>query len=307
MNKKQNIVVIGAGYWGSNILKNLQELGVLYGYVDQFVQHPNIPSFNIEEALRDPQVTGVMIATPSNTHTDVIRQCLEHQKHVFVEKPICLSLKEADELTALAAEKKLILMIGYLMMFHPITQTIKQLIHEGPLKDCSSILIQRQAWQHPRCFESIWWDLCVHDISMLHAIFGQVPTHQNMITHQLPGRGFDTLHYQGTLSHPAGHTISVQLSSSWLAPTKSTYWTFCTPEQIWTYQNSSEFEIKGQSLLDRNAPLQFINTEETRPLKLECEHFIECIERLDTPTTSHSNTREVMVWLDSLESFNRQQ
>ena len=303
--KKNNIVLIGAGHWGSNILKTLKKLDVLYGYVDEIAHHPDTRSLSIQDALSDPLVTGIMIATPSNTHAAIIERCLESNKHVFVEKPICLSLHEADHLQALASKKNLILMIGYLMMFHPVTKTIKNLLNTGALQDCTSILIQRQSWVKPRTFESIWWDVSVHDISMLFAIFGQVPRHSKIQTHRLMNCGFDSLSYQGILTHPAGHDITVHMASSWLAPLKSTSWTICSPDTLWFYHSDKEFELCTQNVHEKFLHSPTISMSAEQPLQNECEHFISCIDTHTLPSSSHIYTRPVMEWLDSLENISR--
>lgn len=308
-NQKQsiNIVLVGAGYWGSNILRNLKELGVLYAYVDEIAEHNDVKCVKLEEALRDKSVNAFMIATPSNTHASIIEQCLLHHKHVFVEKPLCLSLTEADKLTELAYQKNLVFMVGYLMMYHPITETLKNLLIAGPLQNCTSILIQRQSWVRPRTFESVWWDLCVHDISMLYAIFGQVPKHTNIQTHALEGFGHDSIAYEGSLVHPKGHNLSIHLSASWLMPTKSSSWTLCSPDTLWTYRSDNEFEVNCHPATHHSNEHRTITTEKAYPLMQECKHFITCIEHNSKPTSHHSLTRPIMSWLDTIQTFKKAQ
>lgn len=296
-----HIALIGAGYWGSNILKNLISLDAIYGYVDDYAVHPEVRKLSMQEVLNDPSITGVMIATPSNTHASIIEQCLKHKKHVFVEKPICLSLTEADRLSDLAKEQNLILMIGYLMMFHPATQGLKNQLTHGKLKDCTSIIIQRQAWMKPRAFESVIWDLTVHDISMLYYLFNDVPTHTKLQTHQLENLGIDSLYYRGTIAHPNGHMVDIQLTSSWLSPIKSSTWTLCTPHELWSYNSQNEFQLHSYAH-DNLSDATTVDIPKQYPLQTECEHFISCIQHKTDALTSHPSTRPIMKWLDDLNT-----
>lgn len=296
LKDKKNIVVIGAGYWGSKILSNLQSLGCLYAYVDEYTTH-TAKKMTLPEALTDNNVDAVMIATPSNTHSAIIKQALESGKHVFAEKPLCLSLKEADELQKIADDRNLILMIGYLMMFHPATKKLKEMM-EDQLKNCTSIVIQRQDWIKPRTHESVYWDLSVHDISMLFHIFSNTPKHAIIQLHKLKNYGADTIYYQGEIIDKNGRKIDIHLSSSWLCPTKSTSWTLCSENTLYTFQSHKEFEINYYQDNSQHS----IELEQSYPLKEECLHFIECITRNIQPITSHSNTRPVMEWLDSIQN-----
>lgn len=304
MSEPVRIALIGAGYWGSKILVNLRALGVLAGYVDDQVVHEGVPSLSLGEVMNNPEINAVVIATPSDTHADLIRLSLLHGKHVCAEKPLCLSARESDELIALAAQKELILMVGYLMMFHPATARFASWI-EGPLAECRSVLIQRQDWVRPRRHESVWWDLCVHDISMLWSIFADVPRHSTAAVHRMDGFGGDSLCYKGILTHPRGHDVQVVLSASWLQPIKSTTWTLCTPERLFSFRGDQEFEVR-ETEVSSGALVNVWALGRDFPLLNECAHFIDSIQRRSPPRSAAARTREVMGWLDSLEAFCRQ-
>ena len=299
----RHIVLIGAGYWGSKILVNLDKLNVLYGYVDAHVLHENIPRMTLDEALHDPQVTAVVIATPSHTHADLIEQCIAHKKHIFVEKPFCLSLQQADELAQRALQNNVILMIGYLMMFHPATTMLRDMFHNGTLEHCHSILIQRQDLLTPRPYESVWWDLTVHDISMLWAIFNAVPSHEKIITHNISSHSHDTLKYQGTIPGPYG-PIAIHITTSWLSPVKAASWTLCANDALWTFTSDREHELTYYPHIhDTRIPVgESIPMHFSYPLYQEMQHFIECIAHNTQPITNHASTRDIMQWLDSLEN-----
>jgi UDP-2-acetamido-3-amino-2,3-dideoxy-glucuronate N-acetyltransferase len=302
MKRKNHIALIGVGYWGKKILLNLNNLEALSGYVDNQAKVEGIKQLSMQAVLEDTSITAVVIATPSNTHADLVTLCLKHNKHVFVEKPICLSLAEADRLTALAKAQNKILMIGYLMMFHPITEALRDMYHEGILHDCHSIIIQRHDLLTPRHHESVWWDLAVHDISMLHMIFGALPEHRNIIKHRMPKTQYDTLHYYGSIALK-NQTIDVHMSTSWISPIKAHTWTLCTTHDLWVFKSDHEHELYHYANIHEHRqpepatiPLHF-----SYPLFKEMQHFIDCIDQLSTPITDHTLTRDIMVWLDSVE------
>ena len=302
MSQQPYIALIGAGYWGKKILLNLQNFGVLFGYVDETVTLDTTRRLSQSEMLNHPHITAVVIATPSHTHAELIAECLRHDKHVFVEKPFCLSLEEADMLSQLARDYKKILMIGYLMMFHPITETLRTMFANNTLKDCHSISIQRHDLLTPRTHESVWWDLTVHDISMLHGIFGTMPVHHNIIKHRMPHTQYDTLHYYGSIAGPH-RTIDIHLSTSWISPIKSSSWTLCTPHDLWVFKSDHEHELYHYPEIHKHRqpqpvtiPLHF-----SYPLHKEIQHFIDSIKNNTQPITDHSLTRNIMVWLESIE------
>lgn len=298
--KPVRIALIGAGYWGSKILKNLKELGVLAAYVDEYAVHPDVPRRSLESVLQDREIDAVIIATPSNTHAALARAALEHGKHVCVEKPLCLSAEESDALSALAKQRGLILMVGYLMMFHPVTQFLRDAVRGGVLSDCDSVLIQRQDWTRVRAHESVWWDLAVHDVSMLWAIFQQVPRHLSVSTHRMSGYGGDSLYYEGVLTRPEGQEVKVYMHTSWIQPIKSVAWTLTAGDRLFSFRGDQEFQV-SEWVVGASEPMRIWDLGADFPLSRECGHFIECIQKDQTPYSDAAETRAVMGWLQSLE------
>jgi predicted dehydrogenase len=138
------IGVVGLGYWGPNLARNFSELGVLSWLCDlddelrsQFTsRYPSARvTASLEEVLADPEVQGVVIATPVPTHFALAKQALEAGKHVLVEKPPAMRAAEIDELVALAADRDLVLMPGHLLLYHPAVRKLKELIDAGELGD----------------------------------------------------------------------------------------------------------------------------------------------------------------------------
>ena len=134
--------VIGCGYWGKNLLRNLHGLGSLVAFCDPrkevladfAARYPGcVPHEKIDDILADEAIPAVVIATPAETHADLVRRALLAGKDVFVEKPLCLNSAEGRELVELAAREQKILMVGHLLWYHPAVLRLKKLIDSGEL------------------------------------------------------------------------------------------------------------------------------------------------------------------------------
>ena len=143
MTKAQpRVGLVGLGYWGPNLARNFDDLGVLVGLCDidpelrdRFAaRYPNVAMHaDYAELLADPEVDAIVVATPVPTHYALAKQALEAGKHVFVEKPPAMRASEMEELVTLAAERDLVLMPGHLLLYHPGVQRVKQLIDDAEL------------------------------------------------------------------------------------------------------------------------------------------------------------------------------
>ena len=125
MNKKVKIALIGCGNWGKNIARNLLELGSLACIYDpessqakEFMDKNKLPELSLEEILLDKDIKGVIIASPAQTHKEIAIEAIENNKDVLIEKPLCLSLKDAKAISEHAIKKNSILMVGHLLNYH---------------------------------------------------------------------------------------------------------------------------------------------------------------------------------------------
>ena len=180
----RQIACIGAGYWGQNLVRNFHALNVLHTICDEDkskgplfeAQCPGIAFTNsVADVLKDPQITGVAIATPAETHARLIEWALLAGKDVFVEKPLCLSTDEGKKLITLASEKKRILMVGHLLWYHPAVLKLKQLIENGELGRIRYIYSNRLNLGKIRREENILWSFAPHDISVILGLVGEMP------------------------------------------------------------------------------------------------------------------------------------
>ena len=220
------IACIGAGYWGKNLVRNFNELGVLSWVCDTdphrraqlAMEYPNARLTDaVDQVLSDPDVAGVAIATPAVTHGDLVRRALLAGKDVFVEKPLSLSVEEAQRLVALASDRHLILMVGHLLWYHPAVLKLKQLVDDGDLGRIRYIYSNRLNLGKIRREENILWSFAPHDISVILGLVGEMP---DAVTAQ----GGNYLHDQiadvtvSMLSFPSG--VKAHIFVSWLHPFK---------------------------------------------------------------------------------------
>jgi len=134
------VAVIGCGYWGRNLVRNFAELGALAAICDpdqatasQLSARYGAPVAALDPMLRDPAIAGVAIAAPAAQHAALATAALEAGKHVFVEKPLALTVPEAERLCALAEQRDRLLMVGHLLQYHPAFIALRELVRDGAL------------------------------------------------------------------------------------------------------------------------------------------------------------------------------
>jgi predicted dehydrogenase len=225
-----NFGVVGFGYWGPNLVRNLRgnprcdmikvcdtRSKQLKQVKDRYPMESVSVTKNYQDLLIDPQINAIVVATPISTHFELARAALEHGKHVFVEKPLCHTADMAKSLVDLAEVKNLILMVGHTFLFSPPVIKIRDLIRENALGDIYFVNVQRVNLGLHQRDVSVLWDLGPHDISILLYWFGEVPLQvsafgRDCVQKSIPDVAFMNLQF------PSG-TI-VNLAMSWLSPSK---------------------------------------------------------------------------------------
>ena len=178
-----NLAVIGAGYWGINLVRVFRQLGVLHRVCDFSAQrldmlqqlHPDIRLGNsIDEVPDDSSIDVVVIATPAESHYGIASRALLAGKDVFCEKPLTLHCHEAENLTELAARLKRVLMVGHLLEYHPAITRLQQLIEQGELGRLEYIYSNRFNLGKVRREENAPWSFAPHDISVILLLMKQM-------------------------------------------------------------------------------------------------------------------------------------
>jgi predicted dehydrogenase len=244
------VAVIGLGYWGPNLARNLQEhpgaeLAVICDRREDALQrigrrYPAVATTrDLEEVLASDDVEAVVIATPVSSHYPIARAALEAGKHVFVEKPLAGSSEAAIELARLAASRELVLMPGHTFLYSPPVNLIRDLLQSGELGEIYFISMSRVNLGLHQPDVSVAWDLGPHDFSILRYWLEETPrwvtaTSRGCVMPAIPDVAFITLEFDGgAISH-------VELS--WLAPSKLRRTTVVGSRKMLVYDDGSSIE-----------------------------------------------------------------
>lgn len=289
--------VIGWGYWGPKIGRNLASLPhtTLAMVADQDVQRlasvaagqPGVKTTTTSEDIFRSDVDGVVIATPVRTHYQLAKEALLHGKHVLVEKPMTASIIEAEELVALAAEQRRVLMVGHTFEYNPAVNELRKLVQSGDLGKIYCIEAERVNLGLFRSDISVIWDLAPHDISIILYLVGKQPEHIKVQAHaHLQRHIHDIAHLD--LEFVDGMTAHIHVS--WLHPCKIRRVTVIGDARMVVYDDTSPAEMlkiynKGAdvhadpTVSYRFGEITIPHIDWIEPLRLECEDFANSIRQ----------------------------
>ncbi len=302
------VAVIGVGYWGPNLVRNLAEspafevthLCDLRPEALEAIarRYPSIPcTTQFEEILRDGDVDAVAIATPVSTHHALGMSALEAGKHAFVEKPLAASSDQVIELTELAEEKNLVLMPGHTFLYSPSVTTIKRLIDSGELGEIYFISSSRVNLGLHQPDVSVVWDLGPHDFSILRYWLGALPAQVSALSRSCVLPGVPDVCFIN-LQYPSGAVAHVELS--WLSPSKLRRTAIVGSKKMVVYDDTLNESVRifdsGATIPDpetfgeyrlsyRTGDIVSPRVEATEPLSLELADFAAAI-RDGTPLIS---------------------
>lgn len=323
------IAVVGLGYWGPNLVRNLMELecaevaAICDAQPDRlkligrrFSGVPQHESF--EDVLRDETIDAVAIATPVSSHFPLGHAALTAGKHVFIEKPLAGSSAECVELIQLAADNGLVLMPGHTFLYSPPVVAIRELIDGGVLGEIYFISTSRVNLGLHQADVSVTWDLGPHDFSILNYWLGEPPTFvsalsRSFIVPTIADVAFINLEYGGgTLAH-------VELS--WLAPSKLRRTTIVGSEKMVVYDDTSTEPVRifdsGVVLKDpetfgeyrltyRTGDIVSPRIDAAEPLSLELSDFCEAVTSGSTPRSSAALGLDVVRTIEAVAQSHEQ-
>lgn len=299
--EKPRVAVIGAGYWGKNIVRGLHQLGalacicdadgrLLAGYRDAYPQAGLVG--NYAAVLADKTVKAVAIAAPAAAHGEMIRLALEAGKDAYVEKPLCLSEKEGEELVRLAEENGRVLMVGHLLQYHGAVVKLRELIASGELGKLQYIYSNRLNLGKIRSEENVLWSFAPHDISVILALAGEMPEEVSCTGGQFLQRGVADASL-AAMSFPSG--IKAHVFVSWLNPFKEQRLVVAGSRKMAVFDDARaedkltlyphEITWKGNLPAPEKKDGKAVEIDRSEPLKAELAHFIECVEKRLTPRT----------------------
>ncbi len=296
------VAVVGAGYWGKNLVRNFataKRCNLKYICdLDKKVlaaQKKSFPAIattsELDEVLNDAEVNAVVIATAVPTHFEIARRSLDAGKHTYVEKPMTLKAADAKTLVELAKDKKLKLMVGHLLEYHPAVNYLKDMIDKGQLGQPYYMYTQRVNLGIVRQDENAWWSLAPHDISIICYLLGSEPVSVTAHGQCYLQKGIEDVVF-ATIKFADNKVANVHCS--WLDPHKIRKMTVVGSEKMVTFDDMEATE--KIRIYDKGAAVKHdITTSYAEvislrfgdivipkipggePLSLECKHFVDCV------------------------------
>jgi len=318
MTESIGIAVVGTGDWGANLVRNFSALpgARLVALCDAdpqrlaktAAQYPGTATHaRVEDVAADPSVQAAVVAASAVNHHPLAKALLEAGKDVYVEKPLALSVAHAEELVTLAAKHGRILMTGHLLLYHPGVRYLKGLVDKGELGEVFYIYSQRVNLGKVRHDENALWSFAPHDLSVILHLLGAEPV-------DVVARGSAFL--QGSvedvvfvdLRFPGGKMAHVHVS--WLDPHKLRKVTVVGSQKMVVFDDMEASEkiriydkgvdragqvvSYGDALTVRSGDIVIPKISLQEPLKLECQHFVDCVRERRTPLTDGADGLRVV-------------
>jgi len=307
---KLGIALVGCGYWGRNLARNLHQMGCLVAVCDdnpKALEHVKASyqgvrtGRRLDAVLDDPRVSAVAIAAPAVQHHALARKCLLAGKDLFVEKPLSLHVDEAEQLVDLAAAGKRVLMVGHLLEYHPAIRKLKELVDAGELGEIHYLYSNRLNLGKVRKEENILWSFAPHDISVILLLLGQLPESaatmgESYLQHHVPDVTMTCL------SFPA--QVRAHIFVSWLHPFKEQKLVVIGSRKMAVFDDVARegklriFDkgiewLNGEPVVRQTAESTLFFPE-TEPLREELAHFVDCVRTRKTPQTDGRNGVRVL-------------
>jgi predicted dehydrogenase len=318
----QGMAIVGAGHWGKNLVRNFAASpNAELKYICDLSEKTRASMASLypratvtddfDAALADESVTAVVVAVDAPLHHKLARAALEAGKHVYVEKPLTLSADDARDLVDLADSKSLKLMVGHLLEYHPAVNYLKDRIADGTVGKPLYLYFQRVNLGIVRDTENAWWSLAPHDVSVACYLFDAEPVSVTASGHDYLRNGVEDVVF-ATLKFADGRMAHIHVS--WLDPHKIRRMTLVgtqkmmvfddmeAAEKVRVYDKGAEVKsvanyVEAVTLRTGDILIPKINGGE--PLRTECEHFIECIEKNLTPRSDGQDGLRVVKVLEA--------
>ena len=334
------VALVGLGYWGPNLARNLASLGGvqlhtlcelreerLAQYVRQYPTARITPDYSV--VLNEPEIDAVIIATPVHTHFKLTKAALQAGKHVMVEKPLAQTSVQCRELITLAENNGLTLMVGHVFIYNAAVRKVKEYIQSGDLGQVYYIYSQRLSLGRIRQDVNALWNFAPHDLSILCYWLDAEPQRVTARGYSYIQPGIEDVVFM-TIDFP--DDVGANVHISWLNPRKVRRMTVVGSEKMVVYDDVSadarimvydkgvtkkvntsplpnengislgRYESFGEfQLLLRAGDVLIPKLDFVEPLKLECQHFIECIRTGQRPVTDGYDGLRVVKTLEAAQ------
>jgi predicted dehydrogenase len=325
LKKELNVGLIGYGYWGKNLLRNLMQQRrsnkiVVSDSNEKRIEEMKSLYFNVEATndttglLQNPDIHAIVIATPTTTHFELAKLALQNGKHVLVEKPLSTSTAEVLQLMQLAKEKNLVLMVDHIYLYNPVVRQLKKYISNNLLGEINYIDSTRINLGIYQDDINVLWDLACHDISIINYLIEEKPLTVRAIgklnlKHNIEDVAYLFLQYQSGLL--------VQINSSWASPVKMRKMIIGGDKKMIIYDDiestnkliiydyaKSEIDDENKSkLIDyRLGDITIPKYEIAEALKFVIDEFYDCILNNKQPLADGQNALDVVKILESAQT-----
>jgi predicted dehydrogenase len=315
--------VVGLGYWGPNLARNVASIhGAQLSWccdADAQARDRLAASFkdtrftgSLDELLADPDLDGVLLATPVRTHAQLAVRVLEAGKHCFVEKPLALSVADAEGVVEAARSAGRVLMVGHLLEYHPGVRRLGEIVRAGELGTVHYIYTNRLNLGQLRADENALWSLGAHDVSVVLALADEEPYELDARGECYMRAGIEDVVF-AYLRFRSG--LTAQLHLSWLDPHKERRLTVVGARRMATFDDmelerkltiyDKGFDESAESwgeYITRSGDATSPRIANAEPLRLECEHFVECISSGATPRSDGESGLRVVRVLEGLQA-----
>lgn len=317
---------VGIGAWGQNLLRNFSNLKdcavkvccdknkAVLDKVKLNYNNKIKACSEFDDLLACPGLDAVIVATLPATHAHFAIRALSKGKHVFVEKPLALKLEDAEQMIKAAKKNKRILMVGHLLLYHPAIKKLKNYIQEGSFGDLEYIYSTRVNLGQVRQEENALWSLTSHDISVAMYLLETQPRKVQAI-----GKSYIRKEIQDVVfvNINFDKNLMAHIHASWLDPHKMRKFTIVgskkmavfddmeSTEKIRIYDKGFDWQKNSGTyetfLTLREGDIHIPKIDMVEPLKLECQHFIDCIQNNQRPLTDGENGLAVLKILDAAQ------
>lgn len=320
-SSRRTLALVGAGYWGKNLARNFNALGALHTLCDRSAE--TLRSYgadyegvkktdSFDAVLADAEVRQVAIAAPAELHHRLAKAALLAGKDVYVEKPLCLDIAEAQELVSLASDHGRILMVGHLLQYHPCILELQRMVGQGDLGKLQYITSNRLNLGKIRQEENALWSFAPHDISViLSLVGGQLPeriqcTGESYLTPRVADTTLTALKFAGG--------VRAHVYVSWLNPFKEQKLTVVGSKGMVVFDDTKPWGEKlimhrdyltwqdGRTPTPTKSEGVRLDVPQSEPLRNECEHFLECCAQRKSPRTDGAEGLRVLQVLKAAQA-----
>jgi len=312
------IAVVGTGDWGANLVRNFASLpgAKLAAVCDSDAErlrrtaarYPEARALpRVEDVAADAEIQAAVVAASAVNHYPLARTLLQAGKDVFVEKPLALKVSHAEELVALATRHNRILMVGHLLLYHPAVRYLHGLVERGELGDLYYVNAQRVNLGKVRRDENALWSFAPHDLSVILHLLGAEPIDVAARGSAFLQNGIEDVVF---LHLRFADRRMAHVHVSWLDPHKLRQFTVVGSRKMAVFddmESSEKIRIydKGvdrvgevvsysEALTVRSGDIVIPRVELQEPLRLECQHFVDCVRDRRTPLTDGASGLSVV-------------